>query len=187
MHHIQKLLTLNYNKYINMDSESIFEEIKINGDNNSDQYFYFNGEKFYFSLFPIVLENFEGLKEHVLSIVYFYNNQLYYNSVLSYQSNTAIKIVLEIALFTIFGSGLLYLVVLTFNTLAKYIVIPIKNVNYMLKGIHIGGENRLEYLDFLKKRQDENLEKLEKIGEKLIKNDLVDETDNQLIFLILNY
>ena len=52
------------------------------------------------------------------------------------------KIILEILLFTIFGSALLYLVVLTFNTLAKYIVIPIKNVNYMLKGIHIGGENR---------------------------------------------
>ena len=33
----------------------------------------------------------------------------------------------------------------------------------MLKGIHIGGENRLDYLEFLKKRQEENLEKLEKI------------------------
>ena len=36
----------------------------------------------------------------------------------------------------------------------------------MLKGIHKGGESRLEYLKFLKKRQDENLEKLEKIGKK---------------------
>ena len=181
MNHIQKIITSNYNKYINNDTNSIFEEIKINGVDLSDQYFYFNGEKFYFSIFPIVLENFDGIKEHVLSIVYFYNNQLYYNTIKSYQSNTIIKIVLEIVLFTVFGSGLLYLVVLSFNTLAKYIVIPIKNVNYILKGIHIGGENRLEYLKFLKKRQDENLEKLEKIGEKRIKNDLVDETDNHIL------
>jgi hypothetical protein len=33
----------------------------------------------------------------------------------------------------------------------------------MLKGINIGGDNRLEYLNFLKKKQDENAELLEKI------------------------
>ena len=180
MNHIQKLITSNYQRILN-EAASIFDEININGVNTSEQYFYFNGEKFYFSIFPVILENLQGVKEHVLSLVYFYNNDLYYNRIKSYQSNTIIKIVLEIVLFTVFGSGLLYLIVLTFNTLAKYIVIPIKNVNYMLKGIHIGGENRLDYLEFLKKRQDENLEKLEKIGIKRIKNDLVDETDNHLL------
>ena len=179
MNHIQKLLTSNYQKNLN-ESETIFDEIKINGYDTSGQYFYFNGEKYYFSLFPVILENIQGIKEHVLSIVYFYNNKLYYNRIQFHKSNAAIKIVLEIALFTVFGSGLLYLIVLTFNTLAKYIVIPIKNVNYMLKGIHIGGENRLEYLDFLKKKQDENLEKLEKIGEKRIKNDIVDDNNHLL-------
>ena len=34
----------------------------------------------------------------------------------------------------------------------------------MLKGINVGGENRLEYLEFLKKKQDENVELLEKIN-----------------------
>ena len=185
MNHIQKLITSNYNKIINENFYSAFEEIKINGVNTSDQYFYLNGIKYYFSLFPVILENLDGIKEHVLTIVYFYNNQLFYDRLKSYQSNTAIKIVLEVVLFTVFGSGLLYLVVLTFNTLAKYIVIPIKNVNYMLKGIHIGGENRLEYLEFLKKRQDENLEKLEKIYysdvEKRIRNEMAEETDNHLL------
>jgi len=186
MNHIQKLITSNYNSYINSNaSSSLFDEVKINGENTSDQNFYLNGEKYYFSLFPVILENIEGTKEHVLSIVYFYNNELYYNRLKAYQSNTIIKIILEVILFTVFGSGLLYLVVLTFNTLAKYIVIPIKNVNYMLKGIHIGGENRLEYLDFLKKRQDDNLEKLEKIYysgvEKKIKNEMADDTDNHLL------
>ena len=30
----------------------------------------------------------------------------------------------------------------------------------MLKGINIGGENRLKYLDFLRNKQDENLDNL---------------------------
>ena len=183
--HIQKLITSNYNNYIGDTANSIFEEIKINGVNTSEQYFYLNKQRFFFSLFPVILENLDGVKEHVLSIVYFYNNQLYYERLNAFRSTSSIKIILEILLFTVFGSGMLYLVILTFNTLAKFIVIPIKNVNYMLKGIHIGGENRLEYLDFLKKKQDENLEKLEKIyyniGEKKIKNDLIDETDNHAI------
>ena len=183
--HIQKLITSNYNNYIGDTANSIFEEIKINGVNTSEQYFYLNKQRFFFSLFPVILENLDGVKEHVLSIVYFYNNQLYYERLNAFRSTSSIKIILEILLFTVFGSGMLYLVILTFNTLAKFIVIPIKNVNYMLKGIHIGGENRLEYLDFLKKKQDENLEKLEKIyyniGAKKIKNDLIDETDNHAI------
>ena len=187
INNIQKLITSNYNKYINDDSNSLFDEIKLNGIDTSEQYFHINGDKFYFSLFPVVLENINSKKEHVLSIVYLYNYKLYYDEFKSYSSNSIIKIILEIIIFTVFGSGLLYLIVLTFNTLAKYIVIPIKNVNYMLKGIHIGGENRLEYLEFLKKKQDENLEKLEKIyynnieKEKKVKNEILDESDNQLL------
>ena len=185
LNNIQKLITSNYNKYINNDTNSLFDEIIINGVDTQAQNFSFDGENFYFSIFPVVLENIQGIKEHVLSIVYFYNNGIYISRLEAYQSNTIIKILLEIVLFTVFGSGLLYLVVLTFNTLAKYIVIPIKNVNYMLKGIHIGGENRLEYLEFLKKRQDENLEKLEKIyysgAEKKLKNEVTEEVDNNIL------
>ena len=181
INNVQNLITSNYIKYINRSNNVFVNEIKINGVNTSEQYFYFNGVKYYFSLYPVVLENLKGYTEHVLSIVYFYNNNLYYDKFKSYQYNSNIKILLEILLFTIFGSGLLYLVVLTFNTLAKYIVIPIKNVNYMLKGIHIGGENRIEYLDFLKKRQNENLEKLEKIyfyKDKKIKNEMIDNNND---------
>ena len=181
---VEKIMTTNYNRYLNEGNKNIFNEIKANGD-TSLQYFYFNGEKFSYSIFPIVLESLKGVKEHVLSIIYLYNNKLYYSGIESYQTRSYMKIVLELIIFLVFGSGLLYLVVLSFNTLVKYIVIPIKNVNYMLKGIHIGGENRLEYLDILKKRQDENLEKLDKIyynnAEKKIKNELLDETDNQLL------
>ena len=75
--HIQKLMTSNYNNIINDEelssSNSIFEEIKINGVNTSEHYFYINKEKFYFSIFPVVLENLKGTKEHVLSIIYLYN------------------------------------------------------------------------------------------------------------------
>ena len=93
-----------------------------------------------------------------------------------------IKILLELIIIIVFGSGLLYLIVLSFNILAKYIVIPIKNVNYMLKGINIGGKNRLEYLNFLKKRQDDNIEMFEKMNfEEYGKNKKNnEETDNNL-------
>ena len=190
MNNIQKIITSNYNNYINNDNNSFFDEIKVNGVNTSNQYFHFNGEKYYYAIYPVSLKNLENKNEHILSIVYLYNNQLYYKNLESYQSNTSVKIILEIIIFTVFGSGLLYLIVLSFNTLAKYIVIPIKNVNYMLKGIHIGGENRLEYLEFLKKRQDDNLEKLEKIYSSVIekknnnenyKNENNDEAENHLL------
>ena len=141
MNHIQKLITSNYNKFLNKsDENNILDEIIINGENISEQYFYFNGVKYYFSIFPVILENLNSTKEHVLSIIYLYNNQLFYDRLCSCLQNSTIKIILEIALFSVFGSGLLYIVVLTFNRLAKYIVIPIKNVNYMLKGINIGGK-----------------------------------------------
>ena len=181
---IQKLITSNYNSYIN-SGNSLFDEIKINGVNTSEQYFYINGEKYFYSILPVILENLKGSKEHVLSIIYLSNNQLYYDNLKAYLSNTFIKISLEVILFTVFGSGLLYLVILSFKTLAKFIVIPIKNINYMLKGIHIGGENRLEYLDYLKKRQNENLEKLEKIyyniSQNNIKKEINYEKDNHLL------
>ena len=98
----------------------------------------------------------------------------------------AVKIILELILIIIFGSGLLYIIFLTFNILAKYIVIPIKNVNYMLRGINIGGESRLKYLNYLKKKNDDNLEKLEKMylfeAKKNSKeNELIQETETDLI------
>jgi hypothetical protein len=185
MNNIQKIMTSNYNNYLNQNTNSLFDEIKVDGEDISSQFFNFNGQKFYYAIYPVFLENMNNKKEHILSIVYLYNNKLYYDNLESYQSNTSIKIVLEVIIFTVFGSGLLYLVVLTFNTLAKYIVIPIKNVNYMLKGIHIGGENRLEYLDFLKKRQNDNLEKLEKLyykaNEKTNRNENNDDADNNIL------
>ena len=84
INNIQKLLTSNYNKYINDDTNSLFGEIIINGVDTSEQYFFINGKKFHFSMFPIVLENIQGTKEHILSIVYLYNYELYYDGFKSY-------------------------------------------------------------------------------------------------------
>ena len=160
INYIQKLMTSNYIKYIN---DSLWDEIYINGENNSEQYFYFNGEKNYFSLYPIVLENLSGNKEHALSIIYVYNINNYYAKIILDSGSITIRIFCQIIIFIIFGLGLLYLIVLSFDILAKYIVIPIKNCNYMLKGINIGGINRLEYINYLINRQDENADMLEKI------------------------
>ena len=177
---VKKIFSSNY---IDNIGTSLYDEIYVNGKNSSGQYFYVNNEKLKYSIYPILLENLLGQKEHILSIIYIYNNDLFINKYKSYTSSAFLKILLEILIFVIFGSGLLYMIYLSFNLLAKYIVIPIKNVNYMLKGINIGGENRLEYLEFLKKKHDENIEKLEKMylyeAKKNNKdNDVTEDTEN---------
>ena len=156
---IKKFFSSNY---IDKIGNSIYDEVYINGKNSSQQFFYLNEQKFNYSIYPIILENLNGEKEHVFSIIYIYNTEIYFDGLEKYNSSLVLKIILELVIFIIFGSGLLYIIFLTFNILSKYIVIPTKNVNYMLKGINIGGENRLNYLNFLKKKQDENIEKLEK-------------------------
>ena len=169
--------------YINYMKDSVFDEIFVNGKNSSGQYFYMNGEKIKYSIYPVIFENLNGQKEHTFSIIYIYNNKIILEELDNYNSSITFEIIFELLIFILFGSGLLYLIYLTFNTLTKYIIIPIKNVNYMLKGINIGGEDRLKYLDFLKKKQDENLEKLEKIyileyNNKIKENDILEQTSN---------
>ena len=157
---IQKKLTSSYNKRI---SFQLYDEIYINGDKPINQSFFINDERYNYSVYPVILDNIYGKREHVLSIIYIYNRNLYLNELNIYDSSFVVKIILILAIFVIFGWGLLHIVILTFNTLSKYIVISIKNVNYMLKGINIGGKYRLDFIDYLRKKADDNLEKLEKI------------------------
>ena len=126
--HIQKIMTSNYIKYINKMNQSIFDEIYSNGYNSEDQYFTLNGEIYNFSIYPITLENLEGYKEHIFNIIYVYNKKLFYNRINSHM-NIGVQLLIESIIFVVFGSGLLYLVVLSFNILSKYIVIPIKNAS----------------------------------------------------------
>ena len=155
---IKKIFSSNYIDYI---GNSIFDEIYINGKNSSQQFFYKGGEKFSYSIYPVILDNLYGEKEHVFSIIHIYQEQLFLKEINQYNSSLVIKIILEVIIFIIFGLSLLYLIYSTFNIFAKYIVIPIKNVNYMLLGINIGGKERLKYLEFLKNKQEENIDKLE--------------------------
>ena len=158
INYIQRLMSSNYIKYLSNDY--LYNEVFINGENSYDQIFYLNGKVFNYTIYPVVLENIKGEKEHVLNLIYIYNNGLLYDQI-KIKAGYTINIILLIIIYIIFGSGLLYLIILSLNILSKYIVIPIKNVNYMLKGINIGGENRLDYLNLLKKRQDDNAEMLE--------------------------
>ena len=183
---IRKIFSSNY---IDKIGDQIFDEVYVNGENSSEQYFYLNGKKLNYSIYPLILENLNGEKEHVFSIIYLYNDELYFEDLNKYNSSMTYKIILELIFFIIFGSGLLYIIYLSFNTLSKYITIPIKNVNYMLKGINIGGGKRLKYLNYLKNKQDENLEKLEKMylletkeNNNENKNDLIinDENNDEL-------
>ena len=181
---IRKIISSSYNDYI---GNSLFDEIYINGKNNSEQYFFINEEEFKYSLYPIFVEDLNGKKEHIMSIIYVYNDRLFLEKINIYTSSLVIKILLGLIIFIIFGYGLLYIIYLTFNTLAKHIVIPIKNINYMLKGINIGGKNRLKYLEYLERKRDENLEKLEKIYLNEKKKNLNEKSEDTESNLINNY
>ena len=175
---IRKIMTSNYIENI---GDSIFDEVYVNGKNSDDQYFFVNGIKFNYSIFPIIFDNLSGKKEHILSIIYVYNNQMYIDKFNhSYSSSLIIQIILILLLFIIFGYGLLYIIYLTLNTLSQLIVIPVKNVIYMLKGINIGGKNRLEFLDFLEKKRNVNLENLENT---YLNEDINNNDDNNKIEL----
>ena len=177
---IQKNMTSNYYNLIDKeriayDPISLFNEIYIDKKDGENQYFYYNKEKYNYCIFPIILESYEKVNnktkyEHVLNIVYFFNKKIYYQNMLQYQNGMSSKLVLQFVIFIFFGIVLLYLIVLSFKLLAKFIVIPIKNVQYMLQGINIGGEYRLEYLNNLKKKQEDNLDKLNKINYQMQKN-----------------
>ena len=182
LNNFQKKLTSNYENQINIDN---FEEVYLNGKNSSEQYISINNEKFKFEIYPVVLENLYGEKEHVLSIIYIYNTTLYLNKLIEGDTSMFIKIILELIIFIIFGWGLLHIIILTFNTLVKYIVIPVKNVNYMLKGINIGGINRLNFIKYLKKKQDDNLEKLENMY--IMENKKINEDLSDINLLQDNY
>ena len=157
---VEKIITSNYIDFV---GENIYDEIYVNGKNPNDQRFYINGKEFRYAIYPIILINLNGIKEHVMSLIYIYNHQLYLDKLDNYYNEKIIMIIIEVLIFIMFGFGLLYLINLTFNNLVKYIVIPIKNVNYMLKGINIGGKNRLKYLEFLIQKRDETLEQLNNV------------------------
>ncbi len=165
---IHKILTSNYYKKLNihnleLEPMNIFEDIYIDDSNGESQYFYLNKVKYYYNIYPIILQ-YNKQYEHVASIVYFYNKKLYYQHMLNYQNGSYNKLIFQLILFVFYGAVLLYLIYLGFKILAKFIVVPIKNVKYMLEGINVGGEYRLKFLSNLQKKQEDNLEKLNKIN-----------------------
>ena len=189
---VQKQLTSNYiSNYNKINQEDLsrepmngFNEIYIdNVTQGGGQFFYVNEELYEYSIYSIILDNSNQEKEHVLSIIYIYKETAFYEYLLGYEEDTYSQLVFQLILFVFFGSILLYIITLSFKILAKFIVIPIKNVHYMLEGINIGGEYRLEFLSNLKKKQEENLEKLNKINQELNNNNL-DKNENILSTII---
>ena len=161
---IQKRLTSNYYKKIDIEKiknepMELFKPVILN---DVDDFFYLNGEKIYYDIYPILLENYNKEYEHVLSVIHLYNKTLYYKNMQSYHNYNEYDVLFQIVLFSLFSIFILYVIILTMKALAKYIVIPIKNVQYMIKGINVGGVNRIEYLNYLKQKQEENIIQLKK-------------------------
>ena len=156
MNFSSEISKLMYKDYINKMTDDInnlstsfintIYQITINTEPN---YYYKNGIKLNFSLYPILINNNESF-QHILSIIYVYNEDNLYEHLYSYQSKFEKRLYLELILFAFFGFVLLSMVILTMNALARFITIPIKHVQYMLRGINIGGENRLDYLNSMK-------------------------------------
>ena len=158
--HNQKSLSSNYKTQLRNDS---YREIYINSNNSNQQYFYINEEKLKYVILPVILENLLGEKEHVLSIIYIYNEDSYLVKLKYFSYTFIIKSILELLLLVIIDLSLIYLIFLSINILYKYIVIQIKNATYMIKGINIGGYDRINYLTYLKQKYDDNFAKLEKM------------------------
>ena len=183
---ISKSLTSNHYKKIDKEliqSEPMkfFNELIIDDSNGENQYFYLNKKKYYYCIFPVILQNYRKKYEHDLSIIYIFNKQLYYQHMLNFKSQSYSKLLFQLFIFTFFGIIILYFVVLGFDLISKFIVIPIKNVRYMLEGINIGGENRLQFLNNLQKKQEDNLEKLNRINLQLMKRNKTEKNNKRKI------
>ena len=130
-------------------STSFYNNLNQISINTEPNFYYKGGIKLNFSIYPILLNNDDSF-QHILSIIYVYNEDILYEHLYSYQSKFQKRLYLELILFIFFGFVLLAMVSLTMNSLARFIIIPIKHVQYMLRGINIGGENRLDYLNSMK-------------------------------------
>ena len=86
-------MSSNYIKYINQSNDILFDEIYINCINSCDQYFSINEKIYNFSLYPIILENIYGSKEHIFNIIYIYNNEMFYERV-NPVTEIAVKIII---------------------------------------------------------------------------------------------
>ena len=87
---IQRRFTSNYIKYINLESIKKNQMVLFNSVEQPDgnNYFYLKGEKLYYDIFPILLENYDKEYEHVLSVIHLYNKTLYYENMKSYYNYT---------------------------------------------------------------------------------------------------
>ena len=121
---VKKTFSSNYKDYI---GNRELEEVFVNGKNSSGQNFYINGELFNYSIYPILLSNIKGQKEHTFSIIYVYNNRILLGNL--NQINTSLiifKIIIEVLTLLLFGFGLLHIICLAFDILSK-------NILYLLK------------------------------------------------------
>jgi hypothetical protein len=122
-----------------------------------DSPFYFrNGKLLNFTIHPILINN-DDVYQHILTIIFVYNEDNLYEHLFSFQNKFQKRLFLELIIFVFFGFVLLAMVRLTVNSLAKFIIVPIKQVQYMLRGINIGGENRLDFLTSLKFKKQEDI------------------------------
>ena len=167
---ITKEMTRDYSEYISLSAESALGLFQNIDNDKHINYFTKDGKIYNFTIFPF-LRYFNNTYINELNIIYVYQANELFNNMFSYQKTfqKRLNLVLILLIYVSLVLGLIVWCSLSF--LAKYIVIPIKNVQYMLKGINIGGENRLHFLEALETKE---LIDKKQIQERLsIKNGLI--------------
>ena len=56
-----------------------------------------------YSIFPIILENYENEKEHVLSIIHIYKQADFHDYIFEFETDTYSQLALQLILFFMFG------------------------------------------------------------------------------------
>ena len=149
---ITETMTKDYSNYVSSTSSSslgLFQNIDTEHHIN---YFTKNGKRFNFTIFPF-LRYFKNQYLDELNIIYVYQEEEFLNKMFSYQRTFKKRLNLILIIFIYISLCLILIVWWSLVILAKYIAIPIKNVQYMLKGINIGGENRLRFLEALETKE----------------------------------
>ena len=68
--------------------KTVYDEVFVNGKNDSGQFFYVNEKKFRYSIYPILLDNLNGQKEHIFSVIYIYNDELFFEELKRIQGHS---------------------------------------------------------------------------------------------------
>lgn len=152
-----KVLIKDYIDSINTGSLDPLAMMRNIPDPNKNHYFMKNGEVYNYTIYPIIVKvnNTSNPYVHLASIVYIYQEKYFLDKLFATQVELEAKIIIVLVIWCFIAFILTTIINILIVIMAKFIVIPIKNVGLMLKGINIGGEDRLNYIELIMEKATE--------------------------------